>query len=92
METTDYQENKVQQQEPFDLETKRKIQGSLQEIYNKQQQQQATKGNGSRKGSFIKFVHDGELKRLSFTGQFQNEQVPYKDFITNQVTEGRFSE
>jgi hypothetical protein len=92
METTNYQQQK---QEPFDLETKRKIQESLQEIYNKQQQQQqATKGNsgGSRKGSFIKFVHDGELKRLLFTGQFQNEKVPYKDFITNQLIEGRFSE
>jgi hypothetical protein len=91
-----YQENKVQQkQELFDSETKRKIQDSLQEIYNKQQRQQqaitGTGGNG-RKGSFIKFVHDGEHKRLSLTGQFQKEQVPYKDFITNQVTEGRFSE
>ena len=37
METTNYQ-----QQVPFDLETKGKIQESLQEIYNKQQQQQAT--------------------------------------------------
>jgi hypothetical protein len=95
--TRNYQENKVQQEqqqkhELFDLETKRKIQGSLQEIYNKQQQrQQATNGSG-RKGSFIKFVYDGEHKRLSLTGQFQKEQVPYKDFITNQVIEGRFSE
>ena len=89
-----YQENKVQQkQELFDLETKRKIQDSLQEIYNKQQrQQQATNGGNSRKGKFIKFVHDGEHKRLSLTGQFQKEQVSYKDFITNQVIEGRFSE
>jgi len=100
MEKTNYQENRIQQQEQqqkqelFDSETKRKIKDSLQEIYNKQQlQQQATNGNGNgRKGKFIKFVHDGELKRLSFTGQFQKEQVPYKDFITNQVTEGRFSE
>jgi hypothetical protein len=94
METTrNYQVDKVQQQESFDIETKRKIQDSLQEIYNKQQQrqQQATNGSG-KKGSFIKFVYDGELKRLSFTGQFQKEQVPYKDFITNQVVEGRFSE
>src|SRR6188472_3874773 len=95
METTrNYQENKAQQ-ELFDLETKRKIQESLQEIYNKQQrQQQATNVSGSdgRKGRFIKFVHDGEHKRLSLTGQFQKEQVPYKDFITNQVIEGRFSE
>ena len=37
--TINYQENKVQQ-ELFDLETKRKIQESLQEIYNKQQRQQ----------------------------------------------------
>jgi hypothetical protein len=91
-----YQENKVQQkqqQELFDLETKRKIQESLQEIYNKQQkQQQATKGSDGRKGSFIKFVYDGEHKRLSLTGQFQKEQIPYKDFVTNQVIEGRFSE
>jgi hypothetical protein len=96
METTrNYQVDKVdkvQQQESFYLETKRKIQDSLQEIYNKQQQQQATKGGDGRKGGFIKFVHDGELKRLSMTGQFQKEQVPYKDFITNQVIEGRFSE
>ena len=90
METTrNYQENKVQQ-ELFDLETKRKIQESLQEIYNKQQRhQQAANGNGNgRKGKFIKFVHDGEHKRLSLTGQFQKEQIPYKDFITNQVIEG----
>ena len=95
--TTNNQENKLKQQELFDLETKRKIQESLQEIYNKQQQrqQQAANGNGSgngRKGRFIKFVHDGEHKRLSLTGQFQKEQIPYKDFITNQVIEGRFSE
>jgi hypothetical protein len=93
METIDYQENKVQQQEPFDLETKIKIQESLQEIYNKQQQQVINKGNdSSRKGRYIKFVYDLEQKRLSFTGRFNKEQVPYKDFITNQVTEGRFSE
>jgi hypothetical protein len=95
METIrNYQVDKVQQeQELFDLETKRKIKDSLQEIYNKEQRQQPAKGsNGGRKGSFIKFVHDGELKRLSFTGQFEKEQVPYKDFITNQVIEGRFSE
>jgi hypothetical protein len=98
METTrNYQVENVEQQqqrhELFDLETKRKIKDSLQEIYNKQQQQQqATKGSDGRKGSFIKFVHDGELKRLSLTGQFQKEQIPYKDFITNQLIEGRFSE
>jgi hypothetical protein len=93
METTDYQENKVQQQESFDSETKRKIQESLQEIYNKEQRQQPTKSSdGGRKGSFIKFVYDGEHKRLSLTGQFQKEQIPYKDFITNQLIEGRFSE
>jgi hypothetical protein len=91
--TTNNQENNVQQ-ELFDLETERKIQESLQEIYNKQQRhQQAANGNGNgRKGKFIKFVHDGEHKRLSLTGQFQKEQIPYKDFITNQVIEGRFSE
>ena len=71
METTNYQENKVQQQETFDLETKRKIQGSLQEIYNKEQQQ-AIKGNdSSRKGRYIKFVYDLENKSLSFTGRFR---------------------
>jgi hypothetical protein len=86
--TRNYQENKVQQkQEPFDLETKREIQDSLQEIYNKQQRQQQATNDSGRKGKFIKFVHDGEHKRLSLTGQFQKEQVPYKDFITNQVTE-----
>ena len=91
--TRNYQENKVQQeQELFDLETKRKIKDSLQEIYNKQQLQQQATNVGGRKGRYIKFVHDGEHKRLSLTGQFQKEQVPYKDFITNQVIEGRFSE
>jgi hypothetical protein len=87
METTNYQ-----QQVPFDLETKGKIQESLQEIYNKQQQQATNSNNDSRKGKFIKFVYDLEQKRLSFTGRFNKEQVPYKDFITNQVIEGRFSE
>jgi hypothetical protein len=87
METTNYQ-----QQVPFDLETKGKIQESLQEIYNKQQQQQATNANSSKKGRFIKFVYDLEQKRLSFTGRFNKEQVQYKDFITNEVIQGRFSE
>ncbi len=87
METTNYQ-----QQVPFDLETKGKIQESLQEIYNKQQQQQATNANSGKRGKFIKFVHDLEQKRLSFTGRFNKEQVPYKDFITNEVIQGRFSE
>jgi hypothetical protein len=92
METTrNYQENKVQQkQELFDLETKRKIQDSLQEIYNKQQQQQDT--NSSKRGKFIKLVYDLEHKRLNFTGRFNKEQVPYKDFITNEVIQGKFSE
>ena len=71
METTNYQ-----QQVPFDLETKGKIQESLQEIYNKQQQQQATNSNSGKRGKFIKFVHDLEQKRLSFTGRFNKEQVP----------------
>jgi hypothetical protein len=88
METTNYQ-----QQVPFDLETKGKIQESLQEIYNKQQQQQqATNANSGKRGKFIKFVHDLEQKRLSFTGRFNKEQVPYKDFITNEAIQGRFSE
>ncbi len=46
METTNYQ-----QQVPFDLETKGKIQESLQEIYNKQQQQQATNANSGKEES-----------------------------------------
>jgi hypothetical protein len=84
METTNYQ-----QQVPFDLETKGKIQESLQEIYNKQQQQQqATNANSGKRGKFIKFIYDLEQKRLSFTGRFNKEQVPYKDFITNEVIQG----
>jgi hypothetical protein len=59
METT----KNYQQQEPFDSETKRKIQDSLQEIYNKQQQQSTNGNNGSsRRGAFIKFAHDLEIK------------------------------
>ena len=100
METTaNYQVDNVEQkhqkkQEPFDSETKRKIQESLQEIYNKQQEQkQTTNDNGSRlKRRYIKFVYDLEQKRLSFTGWLNKEQVPYKDFITNEVIQGRFSE
>jgi hypothetical protein len=87
METTNYQ-----QQVPFDLETKGKIQESLQEIYNKQQQQQATNANSSKRGKFIKFVYDLEQKRLRFTGQFNKELVPYKDFITNEIIQGKFSD
>jgi hypothetical protein len=54
--TTNYQENRIQQQERqqkqelFDLETKRKIQDSLQEIYNKQQ---TTHSNSSTRGRFV---------------------------------------
>ena len=88
--TTNYQENRIQQkQELFDLETKRKIQESLKEIYNKQQ---ATHSNSSTRGKFIKFVHDSEHKRLSFTGRFDRKQVPYKDFITNELIQGKFSD
>jgi hypothetical protein len=95
MGTTNYQENRIQQQERqqkqelFDSETKRKIQESLKEIYNKQQ---ATHSNSSTTGKFIKFVHDSEHKRLSFTGRFDRKQVPYKDFITNELIPGKFSD
>jgi hypothetical protein len=96
LEKTNYQENRIQQQEQqqqkqelFDSETKRKIQDSLKEIYNKQQ---ATNINSSTKGKFIKFVHDSEHKRLSFTGRFERKQVPCKDFITNELIQGKFSD
>jgi hypothetical protein len=36
---------------------------------------------------FIKFVNDGEHKRLSLTGRFDKEQVPYKDFKTDELRE-----
>jgi hypothetical protein len=49
---------------------------------------QATHSNSSTRGKFIKFVHDSEHKRLSFTGRFDRKQVPYKDFITNELVKG----
>jgi hypothetical protein len=59
LETTNYQ-----QQETFDLETKRKIQESLQEIYNKQQQQAIKSNDSSRKGKYIKIAYDLEHANL----------------------------
>jgi hypothetical protein len=76
METTDYQENKEQQQEPFDLETKRKIQESLQEIYNKQQQQQATKSNGGgvEKQIFSNLYMTENLSAFHSRGSFKRSK------------------
>jgi uncharacterized protein YfeS len=33
-----------------------------------------------------------ESKVLSFTGQFDKEQVPFKDFKTHQTVEGKFTD
>jgi len=39
------------------------------------------------------FLPNGEEhKRLSLTGQYSEEQVPYKGYNTNQIIEGKVSE
>jgi hypothetical protein len=95
METSNIQQVNKQQQEQeqqFDTQTIERIQAKLKELYNKPQQQQQ-QNKSSRGGKFfIKFVNDLETKRLSFTGRFEEEQVPSKDFKTNQIIEGKFSQ
>jgi hypothetical protein len=87
------QVNKQQQEEQqFDPQTMERIQAKLKELYNKPQQQQQ-QNKSSREGKpFIVFKHDQETKRLSFTGIFEDEPVPSKDFKTNQIIEGKFSQ
>jgi hypothetical protein len=94
MESITQEVNKEQNQQVFDEETRRKIQASLQKLDNKQQQQQQQNSSSSLAGGkrFVKFAYDGEHKRLSFTGQHSEETIPYKDFKTKEIVEGKFSE
>ena len=93
MESITQETNKEQNQQVFDEETRRKIQATLQKLDNKQQQQQQNSSNSLVGGKrFVKFMYDGEHKRLSFTGQHSEEHVPYKDFKTKEIVEGKFSE
>jgi len=88
------QQHQQHSQQVFDEETRRKIDASLERLDTKQQQQQRNSSVSSLVGGkrFIKFVNDGEHKRLSFTGKYSEEQVPYIDYNTNQIIEGKFSE
>jgi hypothetical protein len=67
----------------FDEQTKQKIQAYLEEIDAKRQQQQQS--SSLQQTKYIKFVHDKELKLLSFTGKFDKMEVPTKDFETGLV-------
>ena len=86
MEIEQKQINKIQQ-EGFDKETKLKIQACLNEINQKQQQQQKIPYN---KTKYIKFVSDKEHKLLHFTCKFDKKEVPVTDFQTGEVIPGRY--
>jgi hypothetical protein len=92
METTSIQElNKEQQQQQdngFDEQTKQKIQAYLDEIDRKRQQ--LSKQQMSTRTKYIDFVSDKERKLLSFTGKFDKQEVPAKDFETGQVIPGKY--
>jgi hypothetical protein len=93
LESITQETNKEQNQQVFDEETRRKILASLQKLDNKQKQQQQNSSNSLVGGKrFVKFMYDGEHKRLSFTGQHSEEIIPYKDFKTKEIVEGKFSE
>jgi hypothetical protein len=94
METSNIQRINKQQQEQqrFDSQTMERIQAKLKELYDKPQQQQQ-QNKSSRGGKpFIRLVQDQETKRLSFIGTFEEEPKPTKDFNTNQIIEGKFSQ
>ena len=85
METDQKQINK-KQQEGFDEETKLKIQAYLEEINQKQQQQNIR----YNKTKYIKFASDRERKLLLFTGKFDKKEVPETDFQTGEVVPGKY--
>jgi len=74
------------QQEGFDEETKLKIQAYLEEINQKQQQQNIR----YNKTKYIKFASDRERKLLLFTGKFDKKEVPETDFQTSEVIPGKY--
>jgi hypothetical protein len=77
----------IKQQRGFDEETKLKIQAYLEEINQKQQQQQNISYN---KTKYIKFASDRERKILYFTGKFDKKEVPETDFQTGEVIQGKY--
>src|SRR5919204_5437094 len=89
MKTTSIQElNKEQQQQQdngFDEQTKQKIQAYLDEIDTKRQQL-----SQQRTTKYITFASDKERKLLSFTGKFDTQEVPAKDFDTGEVIPGKY--
>lgn len=73
--------NKVIQKDGFNEQKKLKIRLALEEIVRKQQstyQSPASEG----KLNYIKFVSDKENKVLSFTGDFEKEEVLQRDYDT----------
>jgi hypothetical protein len=91
METIHNINNKQQQQKQqrFDEQTMQKIQAYLDEIDAKRQQQQSS---SLQQTKYIKFVNDKEHKLLSFTGKFDNMEVPAKDFETGLDIPGKYVE
>jgi hypothetical protein len=92
METSNMQQvkNTQQEEQQIDPQTMERIQAKLKELYSKPQQQQQ-QNKSSRGGKpFIRLLHDLETKRLYFTGVFEDEPKPTKDFNTNQIIEGKF--
>ncbi|HYY40248.1 MAG TPA: hypothetical protein VE692_03280, partial [Nitrososphaera sp.] len=51
---------------------------------------QLSKQQMSTRTKYIDFVSDKERKLLSFTGKFDKQEVPAKDFETGQVIPGKY--
>jgi hypothetical protein len=90
METIHNINKQQQKQQGFDEETRQKIQAYLEEIDSKRQQQQSS--SSSQQTKYIKFVNDKECNLLSFTGKFDNMEVPAKDFETGLDIPGKYVE
>jgi hypothetical protein len=87
METSQQVKSNYDQQQLFDKETMQKIQASLEEIDKKKQFSEQTSAARTR---YIKFTYDKECKRLSFTGRFDKQRVPEKNFETGQILPDKF--
>jgi hypothetical protein len=90
MITSQSTSNNVIQKDGFDEQKKLKIRSALEEIVRTQQStNQSPVSEG--KPNYIKFVSDKESKVLSFTGDFEKEDVPQREYDTGQEIPDRYT-